>query len=161
MNKRMKGTIASALAGAATLAALLVVSQASAGSPTRASWAAAANQKCAAANARIRALPKATTLPVLIRDTRSTLGVSKQLTNQLSLIPVPRRERMSVHTLLTNSRAQNSIVEERLLPALRTGAQSRVHQVTAELKPLGTRFNKLARSLGAVVCAENPAPHGP
>lgn len=143
------------------LAALLVAAQASAGSPTRASWALAANRVCASANTRIRALPTPLTAKLLIRDTRSTLAISKQVTQQLSLIPAPKRERATIGKLLTNSRAQNSIVQHRLLPALVARKQSRVRQVAARLRPLGTRFNKLARSLGARVCAENPAPHGP
>jgi uncharacterized coiled-coil protein SlyX len=157
----MRRPSAAATAVAVILAALLLVAKASAGSPTRASWALAANRDCAAANTRIRALPLPQTSKLLIRDTRSTLAISKQVTRQLSLIPRPRRERAAILKLLTNSRTQNRIVHEQLLPALVGKNQQRIQRTAAELKPLGTRFNKLARSLGARVCAENPAPHGP
>jgi len=142
-------------------AALLVATQASAGAPTRGGWALAANQDCAAANSRIRALPLPATRKLLVRDTRSTLAISKQVTRQLSLIPRPKRERPAILKLLANSRTQNGIVQKRLLPALVRKNQRLVQRAAVQLKPLGTRFNRMARALGARVCAENPAPHGP
>jgi hypothetical protein len=148
-------------AGAVSLTvAAYFIPVANAGSPTRASWAAAANRDCAAANANVRALPKPTTRRRLIDDVRSTLIISKRVTRQLSLIPSPSRERSAIGKLLANSRRQNSIVQNQLLPALINGSQSRAQNAVAVLDPLGRSFNRMARALGARICAENPEPQG-
>lgn len=152
--------LAVAIACAVTLAALLAATQAAAGSPTRASWAAAANRDCAAVNAKVRAMPKPKTLRLLIADTRSTLALSKRVTRKLSLIPRPLPERALIAKLLANSRVQNRIFQDQLLPALTAGDAAGVQQAANELKPLGPAFNRMARSLGARICAENPAPQG-
>jgi hypothetical protein len=105
-------------------------------------------------------MPKPKTLRLLIADTRSTLALSKRLTRQLSVIPRPLSERGLIAKLLANSRAQNRIFQDQLLPALTARDEAAIQQAANELKPLGPAFNKMARSLGARICAENPAPQG-
>ena len=152
---------ATALAACAALVvALLVATEATAGSPTRASWAAAANRYCTVGNAQIRALPKVTTGARLIGDSRAILVVAKRETRQLARIPRPPRERSLIGKLIANSRKQDTIVQKQLLPALIRGDSSRVQYLLSELKPLGTRYNKIARRLGARICAKNPSPAG-
>lgn len=157
---RFLGTKVSAAAGAVTVVGLLVVNQGAAGSPTRASWSTDANRDCAVIYARIRALPKPTTKQRFIADTRSALRLAKLLVRQLSRIPVPDAMHQRVHKLLTNQRTQDRIFEYQLLPALTNGEQKRIQRAAKELQPLDAQFNRLARSLGARVCAENPSPQG-
>lgn len=152
---------AKAIAACAALGvALLVATEATAGSPTRASWAAAANRYCSVGNAQIRALPKMTTGARLIHDIRATLVIARRETRQLARIPRPPRERSLIGKLIANSRKQNTIFQKQLLPALLRGDSSRVQYLLSELKPLGTRYNKIARRLGARICAQNPSPSG-
>ena len=140
--------------------ALVLGPGASAGTPTTATWAAAANAVCASGNAGIRALPKPTTPALLVGDIRKTLTLAQHLTSRLAQIPRPPAESRAIGTLLSVSRTQNSIVAQRLLPALVRGDQAAATSAGNALGPLDTRFNRLARSLGARVCAENPAPAG-
>ena len=152
---------ATALAACAALVvALLVATEATAGSPTRASWAAAANRYCTVANTQIRALPKVTTRAQLIGDSRAILVIARRETRQLVRILRPPRERSLIGKLIANSRKQNTIVQKQLLPALSRGDSSRVQYLLSELKPLGTRYNKIARRLGARICAQTPSPSG-
>jgi hypothetical protein len=137
-----------------------LATNAAAGQPTRASWAAAGNRHCAVANAQVRALPKATTRAPLIADIRHTLVIAKRLTRELGLIPKPSHEVHLIGELLANSRKQDSIVQRQLLPALIKRQAHRVQRAATELKPLGTRYNKIARTLGARICAESPTPSG-
>jgi hypothetical protein len=145
---------------AALVVALLVASEAGAGSPTRASWAAAANRYCSVASAQVIALPKPTTLPRLIADFRGTLVIAKRETRQLARIARPPRERSLIGKLLANSRKQDSI-SQKLLQALIEGDLSRARFLGTEIDPLNTRYDKIARKLGARICAEiNPFPSG-
>ena len=152
---------ATALAACAALVvALLAATVAVAGSPTRASWAAAANRYCTVANTQIRALPKVTTRAQLIGDSRAILVIAKRETRQLARILRPPRERSLIGKLIANSRKQNTIFQKQLLPALISGDSSRVQYLLSELKPLGIRYNKIARRLGARICAQTPSPSG-
>src|SRR5262249_55760793 len=86
-------------------ALLLAAGQASAASPTRASWAAAANRRCAVAYAAIRRLPAITTA-TFVPDLRATLRIGRTLNNQLAAIPAPASERASVRRLIAISRGE-------------------------------------------------------
>jgi hypothetical protein len=159
---KSQGTLAAAVAsaGAVAIATLLLAGQAAAGAPTKASWAAAANRACAGSYATVRALPKPTTHARLIATLRGLLRVGEQLTNQLARIPAPRAERQPIAKLLYVSRRQDSLIKHRLLPAVFQGDFLLYQRTATQLTPLGRLFNRLSRSLGARVCAENPSPQG-
>jgi hypothetical protein len=146
--------------GAVALTAFVSVPPVAAGAPTRASWAAAANRTCAAGYAEIRALPKPKTKSIFIADVRRTLRIGKRLTRQLSAIPAPPSERGTIRKLVTAGRALNRGIQLRLLPAMVKGNWDVAQRITESMDPLNARFNRLSRSLGARVCAENPAPRG-
>lgn len=155
----LRGTLAVvAIEGLAMALALVGASQAAAGGPTKAGWAAAANKACAASYAQVRALPRPATRDVLVADLRATLRLSKQLTHELSQIPAPPSERRMIGQLLTLANAGNKIVEQKLLPALINGDQIAVKRFAAQSDRIGARFNTIARALGARTCAENPQP---
>ena len=143
------------------LAALLVaVGDANAAAPTRASWAAAANKRCAVAYAAIRRLPKLTTATI-VPDLRATLRIGKALTTQLAAIPAPANERATVRRLIAISRGEIVLLQQ-YLAAIDAGDQAAVKRLAAKIANdrSGDRFNAFARSLGARVCAENPEPQG-
>jgi hypothetical protein len=144
----------------AMLLALVVASQAGAGQPTAAAWATAANRACVASYAKVKALPRPTTAGILITDLRATLRISKQLTRQLTLIPAPESKRRMIGRLVTLANSGNSIVEQKLLPALLNGDEKAATRLAAQSNQIGARFNTIARALGARICAENPAPQG-
>jgi hypothetical protein len=146
--------------GLVVLLALAAAPQAGAGTPTEAGWAKAANRACAVSYAKAEALPRAVTSDLLIADLRATLLISKQLTRQLSQIPRPASTRSSVAKLLSLANSGNSLVEEKLLPALATGDRNGAMRFAAQSDQIGARFNSLARTLGARTCAENPTPRG-
>jgi hypothetical protein len=149
-----------AAASLVTTLALLATTPAMAGTRTSAGWATAANKACAAAYAKIRTLPSPTTRDRYIADLRGILTISEQLSRQLAEIPRPTRESRAISQLLSLLNAANNLVEHRLLPAFISGDQAATARASTESGRLGTRFNTLARSLGARVCAANPAPHG-
>jgi hypothetical protein len=160
--RQSKGTLAAAVAsaGAVALATLLLAGQAAAGAPTKASWAAAANRACADNYATVRTLPKPTTHARLIAFLRGSARIEQQLTGQLARIPVPRAERQPIAKLLYVSRKEISLVKYRLLPAVLQGDFLLYQRTAVQLNPLGKLFNKLSRSLGARVCAEDVSPQG-
>jgi hypothetical protein len=149
-----------AAAGLIMLVGLLFVAQAIAGTPTRASWAAAANHVCASMNAKVRALPKPITPARYLVDIRGTLRIAKQGTRELAQIPAPKSEASTIGKLLAVSRSQNRLVQRQFLPALLAGDVQRAKRIAKQGSRLNTQLNRMARSLAARVCAKNPAPQG-
>jgi hypothetical protein len=141
-------------------ALLLGAGHAVASPPTRASWAAAANKHCAVANAKVRRLPKIAA-STLIPDIRATLRIGKVLTAQLAAIPVPVSERATVRTLMAISHGQIALLQK-YVDAVDAGDLAAVKRLTTTIANdrSGDRYNAVARSLGARVCAENPDPQG-
>jgi hypothetical protein len=150
--------------GAALAAAALASSAASSttatATPTRASWAAAANRVCTASYAQIRALPKPRTHALYVSDVRKDLQIAQQVDARLAAIPRPAAERPKIAKLLTLSHQQEAVIEHAFLPALLQGDFLALERASARLKPLGNLSNKLARALGARVCAQDPSPQG-
>ncbi len=146
--------------GLAVAAALVAVGHAGAAAPTRATWAGAANKRCAVAYAAIRRLPTITTA-TFVSDLRATLRIGKTLNNQLAAIPVPASEVPTVRKLIAISRGQATLLEQ-YLAAIDAGDQATVKRLATRIAKdtSGDRFNAIARSLGARVCAENPQPQG-
>lgn len=128
--------------------------------PTKASWATAANASCRVANAEVRKLPKITTAQVLLADLRATGRISVQLTAKLAAIPRPSSERVMIASLLTNYRTATRLIVEQLVPALERGDQALASRLVDKLDKLDPQGNRLALALGARVCAQNPEPSG-
>jgi hypothetical protein len=151
----MKGVIALIVVACALAAAV----PASAGTPTKASWAAAANSTCRVAYARIRKLPKATTPALFLADARATLRIATPMDSRVAAIPRPAGERAQIAALVANSRAQEPLFQK-LIQALARGDGVTAQGIVKKLGPIGDRYNRLALALGATVCAENPQPSG-
>jgi hypothetical protein len=160
MPRLRQHTAVVALECLAILFSLVAAPQAGAGSPTKASWAAAANKACGASYAKVDALPRPTTRALLIADLHATLQISKRLMHQLSQIPAPAAERGTIGQLLTLENSGDGIVDQKLLPALLNGDQAAAARFAAQSNRIGARFNTIARTLGARICAENPVPQG-
>jgi hypothetical protein len=60
-----------------------------------------------------------------------------------------------IRKLLTISRTQNRIIQDQILPALIAHDQAGLQQALGYLKPLIPQFNRVARTLGARICAQN------
>jgi hypothetical protein len=144
----------------AVVALLVAPSLATAASPTRASWAAAANTSCATVNAYVRSRPAPQTVAQLILFYRDVLAKTKPEASALASIPAPAADRPAIARLVAILRLQNREVEHQLIPAFVRREQAAVESVGALLVRQGSRFNAIARSLGARVCAENPSPGG-
>jgi hypothetical protein len=142
------------------LIAMLAAPGAGAATPTKASWATAADATCRSANAAIRRLPKITSTTVLLTDLRATGRIAASLDAKLTAIPRPSVERRPIASLLATSRTETRLILEQLVPALERGDQSAASRLVNTSDKLGTQFNRLARALGARVCAENPEPSG-
>jgi len=128
--------------------------------PTKASWATAANASCHVANAEVRRLPRITTAQVLLADVRATGRISVKLTAKLAAIPRPSSERVMIASLLTNYRTATRLILEQLVPALERGDQALASRLVDKLDELDPQANRLALALGARVCAQNPEPSG-
>jgi hypothetical protein len=142
------------------LASVIATSAAATTTPTKASWATAANASCRVLNAEVRKLPKVTTAKVLLADVRATGRISVQLTAKLAAIPRPSSERVMITSLLTSYRTATRLIVEQLVPALERGDQALASRLVDKLDKLDPQGNRLALALGARVCAQNPEPSG-
>jgi hypothetical protein len=124
---------------------------------TTASWAKAANNVCAEENAQIRMLPRISSRN-LISDLRATVRIASRADAELSAIPRPPTVNRSLKEMLSIIREQSALVTNQLLPALKRGDSAAYRRVGKTINGLNARYNALARSLGANVCAENPQP---
>jgi hypothetical protein len=144
---------------AAFLATGGVASSAAAVTPTRSTWAAAANAVCRVAYAKIRKLPKDTTPALVLADGRATARIGKRMDAQVAAIPRPAGAQVAIAALVANSHAEERLFAQ-LLQALASGNVPAAQAAAKKLGPLGTKYNRAARALGASVCAENPQPSG-
>ncbi len=131
-----------------------------AGSPTRTSWARAADAICAAGNAQITALPQISTEATLIKDIRSIGQIATHGDVELAAVPRPEAERRSIASLLSNGQTEANLTLKQLLPAEERGDATVANVLAKTLGKLGNEYNALARSLGAPTCAVNPTPSG-
>jgi hypothetical protein len=127
---------------------------------TTASWAKAANNVCAEENARIRMLPKITSQKHLISDMQAIVQIASRADAKLSAIPRPPTVSRSLKEMLSIIREQSDLVRNQLLPALQRGDAPAYRRLGKTINGLNARYNTLARSVGANVCAENPQPSG-
>ena len=147
------------LASATVVVIIGAVGSAGASTPTRASWAAAANKICGKANAFVRSLPTPTTQKVFIADARATIRISPGVDRALAAIPRPANERSKIQALIAASQLETSLLPQ-FLRAMTRNDQGSMRRLGGRLDRLDSRFNALARQLGARVCAENPEPQG-
>jgi hypothetical protein len=141
------------------LAALVAAAAATAATPTKQSWATAANAACRTANAKVRRLPTITSSQVWVTDSQAILRMASWLDAKLAAIPRPTNERKAIASLLATSQTQDRLLRE-AIPAMEHGDQVALSPLVTELQKLGNQYNRIALALGARVCAENPAPSG-
>jgi hypothetical protein len=143
----------------AFIAALAAAGSATAATPTKASWATAADATCRTVNAQIRRLPKITSNQVFVADLRATVRIGAAMNAKLAAIPRPASERKAIGSLLAITVAQQRLFDE-MIPAVQRGDQATMSRLAAKGDKLNTQYNRLALTLGARVCAENPQPSG-
>lgn len=144
------------------IATLAATASASAATPTKKSWATAANEACRIANAEIRRLPRITShtsLGLLIADLRASERGFASREAKLAAIPRPSSERTAIASLLRTGQTALRLGEQ-LIPAAERGDQAAFSRLQTMLDKLNTQYNRLAIALGARVCAENPEPSG-
>jgi hypothetical protein len=141
------------------LAALVAAASATAATPTKKSWAAAANAACRTVNAKVRKLPTVTSSQVWVSDTQAILRMASSLDAKLAAIPRPSIERTAIASLLATARTQERLLRG-AIPAMERGDQAALSTVATENERLSNRYNTLSLALGASVCAENPVPSG-
>jgi hypothetical protein len=78
---------------------------------------------------------------------------------KLAAIPRPSSESNVIGSLLANSRKGQRVIAE-MIPAIQRGNQATMNRLPRNSDKLNTQFNRLALTLGARVCAENPTPSG-
>ena len=71
-----------------------------------------------------------------------------------------RATKSRIRTLAQIDAENTALIETKLVPALRTRDAATYAAVGAKLHAAGDRYNAIARTLGATVCAENPTPSG-
>lgn len=130
-----------------------------AAAPTNAAWASGANAICAAANAKVRALPAPGTASVLVADAEATYGIAEAVLPRLAALPRPAGEQAAIAALLEKMAREYAQVK-RTITALTNGSNATAKRLATQGVKLDDENNAAARKLGANVCAENPSPGG-
>ena len=144
----------------AVSASLALTAGAAAATPSKSSWARAANSICARADAEVRMLPTPTSKRILIADIRAMAAIATRAYADLAAIPVPRSERHQVELLVAVGRRGTSLSVHQLVSAVQRNDSTAARRLERRLTESESRYNATARALGARVCAENPAPSG-
>ena len=144
----------------ALIAALAAPIGAMAASPTKASWANAANTICARANAQVERLPSPTSSRILVSDLRAVGTIATRASASLAAIPEPASELRQIEAFLAIGRRQTALSLHKLLPALQNDDSAAALRLTRQIAALGSQYNAKARALGAHACAVNPTPSG-
>ncbi len=142
------------------MAALVTVSFASA-TPTRASWAKAANVVCATADGQVRALP-VVTVSTFLSDSIAWSRIGETTVKAFDAIPRPQSEAGTIATMATIEEKEELLLRASIAAYERGPAFAKAWAKTygAKASAMNTHFNALARQVGANVCAENPSPSG-
>jgi hypothetical protein len=154
MSRHVK--VASILIG--LVAALAAAASGAAATPTKESWATAANNVCRTGDAAVRKLPKLTAQTYLA-DLSATLRIAEWADRKLAVIPRPPSElRMITSFLATSKKVER--VQAQVGSALVRGDKAALKPLLAEAGRLDTQYNHQALALGARVCAQSPTPSG-
>jgi hypothetical protein len=132
---------------------------ATAATPTKRSWATAANGICHTANAEVRKLPTITSTQVWVSDSRTILRLTASFDAKIAAIPQPPSERNLIASLLATERTGERLLREEIA-ALQRGDRVTLTLLGPEANNATKTYNSQARQLGAWVCAENPVPSG-
>jgi hypothetical protein len=144
---------------AVLLVALLMAAAAAGATPTRASWAKAANSVCAVENTQVRSLPKVTS-QTFLADLEAIAKYATQAVNRLAAIPPPPAEGELIASMIAKIKAQNKLVLGTAIPAARHGDAATTNSAMARVGKLGDQATTVARRVGAATCAANPTPNG-
>ena len=142
----------------AATAAFVAAASAATATPTKASWASAANNICRTGNAAIRRLPRITA-QTFLADLSATLRIAAWENGKLAVVPRPASELKLITSFLATSQKQEGAVEQ-VDAAVMRGDKAALKPLLAEAARLGTQYNRQALALGARVCAQNPTPSG-
>ncbi len=140
------------------VAALSAASSGAATTPTKGSWATAANGICRAGNAAIRKLPRITAQTYLA-DLSATIRIAAWEDGKLAVIPRPPSELKMITSFLATSQKAEGVLE-RVGSAVVRGDKAALKPLLADGAKLGAQYNRQALALGARVCAQNPTPSG-
>jgi hypothetical protein len=135
------------------------VGPATASSPTKASWARAANAVCRSVNGDVQHLPTLTSAGTAVSDLRAIERITLTADTEIAAIPRPLIERGSIERLLSNQASQRSVAAQIALAVKRNDALGESSH-GAQLAKLSRKYNAIAQSLGAAVCADTPTPSG-
>ncbi len=139
--------------------ATITAGSASAHMPTNASWVTSANAVCNSENRQIEHLPRPSSLATEIADLSATAQIGTQGTADLSAIPRPTSERLSIAALVKDARAGIPLIHE-AITAFQKGDAALLLRVQKAAQTLNDESNALATTLGARICAVNPQPSG-
>lgn len=145
--------LATLVAAVAISTALAVTTRAAAGSPTRASWTAAANGICTTGNTQIRRLPTGKAPAVLAANFRVMTRIVNRENAKLSVLPRPVSELPNINFFLSKSRALAPIYDQ-AARAEDKNDKSGVTNVLTMINKVRYWYDFAARVLGARVCAE-------
>jgi hypothetical protein len=145
--------LATLVAAVAVSTALAFSTCAAAGTPTRASWTAAANGICSAGNAQIRRLPKSTAPDVRAANFRVISRIVNRENAKLSVLPRPVSELPNISFFLSKARALVPLYDQ-AARAEATRDKPALTRVLTMINTVGSWYDFAARVLGARVCAE-------
>jgi hypothetical protein len=140
------------------VAALAAAASGAAATPTKGSWATAANSICRTGNAAVRKLPKITAQTYLA-DLSATIRIAAWEDGKLAVIPRPPSEVKMITSFLATSQKAEGVLEQ-VGSAVVRGDKASLKPLLAEGAKLGAQYNRQALALGARVCAQNPTPSG-
>ncbi|HWH10065.1 MAG TPA: hypothetical protein VG165_02985 [Solirubrobacteraceae bacterium] len=131
---------------------------AQAGAATPASFTSRANKVCAAAGAKVVALPAPTATTVL-PDLRANGAIITKLVSQLKAIKPPAKLAKAYAAFIASTKRQGTILSE-TLAAVAADQASKIPQLSAEAQTVGKRSDTQAKALKLSACAKDYSPAG-
>ena len=138
---------------ALAVAVVLVPSANAATDVTRAAWARQANAVCAEAHAQIRAIPRPTTHAEALSALTKQIRLTAAEADSLRRLSAPASHRTQVASMVGAIDAAVRLWRQALAP-LRVGDVATFTALARKASTHVHRANRLARQLGANVCAE-------
>lgn len=136
--------------------AVVTASTASAGAPTRASWAQGANRICRAELTKMHAVPRPAQndYPGLVAYLDRAVAITTPYTDRIAALPRPASERKLIAQFVSIQRG--AVKQIRLLQdAVRAHDIGRIAGIALVLGKRGQTSDRIARKLGAAACASS------
>ncbi|HEY5195746.1 MAG TPA: hypothetical protein VIJ51_01830 [Solirubrobacteraceae bacterium] len=140
------------------LASTAGVAEAAATKAASPSFASRADKVCAAAGAKVVALPVPTAANV-VSDIRANRTIITKLVSQLKAIKAPAAKAKTYAAFIASTKEQGTILGE-TIAAFNAKQASKIQRLSGEATTVGRRSDAEAKSLGLPACAKDYSPSG-